>query len=333
MKKRIISLLFFCLIFLLIIISNSQQVKAETSFFSQIKEKFNGAFDIGYNQGYWIIDSTGKNCTNVTKEDYLKNYEIQKYYKTKARCLASITFKNETGFLSILWQGIKGGTGWTSDKFLFILGVKNLGGEDIGISRISFFLGGGFGGYLGAVIIFIVFNSTAILLLYLINKTPGGIISTILSNVIVIGVISGLWVLTGVFAWQHLLTGILACAWLLLFYFLAYFKELIFDRSNFLNHILDLKLDLKLSSGFIIILFIYPLLMAVPITIRIIQIITLEVLMPDSWFIRSFILAFYIGIVPLMFRRYRKYKERNEKYEDKLKQKIGEKVAEEIASA
>lgn len=59
----------------------------------------------------------------------------------------------------------------------------------------------------------------------------------------------------------------------------------------------------------LVLIFLYPVLMQMPIINKIIEIITFEVL-GLSWFLRSFIVAFYIGFGPEMISKYRAYSRR-----------------------
>jgi len=338
MNKKSVGVLVIVLVISLVLVVNLPPAKAQDAgFFSWIKDKFNEGFDIGYDQGYWVVDSTGKNCTNVSKEDYLKGYGDVSYYKTKAKCLASIAFKNETGFLSVVWAGIKTGTGWGFDKVLFIIGSKDLDGKGIGLNRLADYFGGGFGAYLAGIAIFLIVNGLAYLIIWGVRSPNwtgwSNIAKAILIGVVIVADVT-LWILLGVIYWQYVLTGILACVWMGLIQMIIYIKDLIAGIRFGTNRLRwAYSASIRWISRGPIFLVAYPILMSIPLVNRAIQIITLEVLMPGSWFLRSFILAFYVGVVPALFKSYVKYKNRSEEYEEKLKKEIGERVAEEMGSA
>ena len=77
----------------------------------------------------------------------------------------------------------------------------------------------------------------------------------------------------------------------------------------------------------LIVAMVYGIVMLIPIINSFIKVITLEVLMPNSWFIASFIVAFYIGFGPAAIEGLVKYRLRMRYYKQLMQVKYGVKTA------
>jgi len=295
----------------------------------EIKESLGRIFNIGNKGEFWVID--GDKCVNLTATEYEESSSTLKYYSSEIKCKSALEYaiKKEQlrisksgGFLSRLWYGSSSLFG---DNFAWLIGAKDWQGKDVGISAAIEMMGGFWismlvllGGSFTIALLLIVFLS-----IINISEIPYGkvsLLSIALSVFIFI-------LYYRVANYEHIFTGVIACGIFLLVYFLA---NKFGDNKN--------KHKVVKSHFYIIIwrisilLIVYPALMSIPVTNRAIQIITFETLMPDSWFIRSFILAFYVGIIPIIFKQYSKYKDRQKIYEEKLKEEVGKETSRIMAS-
>jgi len=76
----------------------------------------------------------------------------------------------------------------------------------------------------------------------------------------------------------------------------------------------------------------YGIIMLIPIVKNVIEFITFEYLMPGNWFIRSFIIAFYIGFGPAAIERYYRYRLRMKYYKKFMDVKYGMQTARALSS-
>ncbi len=77
---------------------------------------------------------------------------------------------------------------------------------------------------------------------------------------------------------------------------------------------------------------VYGIIMLIPIIKNAIEFISFEYLMPDSWFIRSFILAFYIGFGPAAIEQIHRYRLRMQYYKRLMDVKYGVKTMRAVSS-
>ena len=82
----------------------------------------------------------------------------------------------------------------------------------------------------------------------------------------------------------------------------------------------------------IIIAMVYGIIMLIPIVTTVIKVITFEALMPNSWMIRSFIIAFYIGFGPAAIEQYYRYRLRMQYYKHLMNVKYGVKTAKALST-
>ena len=108
---------------------------------------------------------------------------------------------------------------------------------------------------------------------------------------------------------------------------IIFFISLI-DKNDFINNFYD-TLEWTNWNPLIYIkriwipALVYPILMGIPLIIRFLQIITLEIL-GIHWLWRSFIWAAILFFSPIMWEKYLDYRKRTRIYEEKLKKIAGE---------
>lgn len=82
----------------------------------------------------------------------------------------------------------------------------------------------------------------------------------------------------------------------------------------------------------VIIAMIFGIAMLVPLVKPFIDVITFRILMPGSWFIQSWIVAFYIGFGPAAIEQYMRYRLRQKYYKQLMNVKYGVKIAKAMSS-
>lgn len=142
--------------------------------------------------------------------------------------------------------------------------------------------------------------------------------------------------------WAYFWVGLLAGAWIYLINFLInlFLRLKIFNWIEMTKGIKEIKSQKRswlytIGGHFwkvIVIGMVYGIVMLIPIVSTFIQAVTFEWLMPGRWFIRSFIIAFYIGFLPAAIEAYSRYKLRMKYYKQLMSVKYGIKIAKAASS-
>lgn len=90
---------------------------------------------------------------------------------------------------------------------------------------------------------------------------------------------------------------------------------------------------IKTLVSFGIFVLLFGLLTSIPIIVRIVQILTLLLVLQGKWLLQSFVLAFEVVFVPEVFKLIFAYSKRKKEYEEDLKKYVGEEVAKTMAGA
>lgn len=314
------------------------------------------------NEKVWTIQNNL--CVQIDKSYSLtpefannKSFLDHKIYSSKTLCdsaLEVIKKANEgfnvgsfTGFFSSLkepWNsvktGIKGIGGFIGNKSLWFIGTKNWEGKDIGF--YAFF------SYLGFIPFMIIVILLSVGLFFLRKESPEAF--NVAWAFLLVFIIF-------VFATMNpysFFTGALAGLWLFIVFLLQQigtkgyntpmegwidelFREGIgrtmvttsFYGGTSYSHVINRnypKMFLRAASVITLIGAIFLGIVSIPVVSGFVKIITFEIIMPDAWFIRSFIIAFYIGFLPEAITRLIAYNKRKDELKKELDKKLGEAV-------
>lgn len=304
-------------------------------------------------EGIWIIipdpddpEGNAEKCISVTKEEYLQ-YESLYSYPTLVKCESKLVQNLGSGFLNSLKKLTKSASVWASNKAGWILGARNSTGQYIGLVAASDYVGGMVNLTIGIVVLIF-------LLIFLKSMGSGSgaskawnwaFVIIMLAAVVILGSFGGAFNNK-----EYFLAGAFASLWIFLIWTLkktashnakeyqtGWLDTLVTPAYKSQNAVISFLKGIWYSWGFWAItlpLFLwYTLALSTPIINRFVQIITFEIFMPDSWFIRSFIIAFYVGLLPEAIKMILKHQEKERVYKEKLKEYTGKEISKAMAEA